>query len=58
LEETKSLEKKNEKTTAVKCNVKINGEPIKAVIDSGASVSIMTNKLRNELEILAYKKKT
>jgi hypothetical protein len=45
------LKKENEETIAVKCDVKINDEPIKAVINSGVSVSIITNKLRNELEI-------
>jgi predicted aspartyl protease len=35
----------------MRCDVKINGELIKAIIDTGASVSVITNKLRKELEI-------
>lgn len=45
------MERKGEETTAAKCNVKVNGESMKAIIDSGASVSVITNKLRKQLEI-------
>ena len=39
------------RTTAAKCYVWIKGNPIKAVLDSGAAVSIITNKLRRKLGI-------
>ena len=40
----------------MRCNVRIKEEQIKAIIDTGASVSVMTNKLRKELEIPVEKK--
>ncbi|RHZ46445.1 hypothetical protein Glove_621g43 [Diversispora epigaea] len=36
-------------TTTAKCYVRIEGNPIAAVLDSGAAVSIITNKLRRRL---------
>src|SRR5688572_10146102 len=39
------------RTTAVKCYVRIGKNPVVAVLDSGAAVSIITNKLRKKLEL-------
>jgi hypothetical protein len=36
-------------TTAARCEFHINGEPVSAVIDSGAATSIMTKKLMKKL---------
>ena len=37
------------RTTAAKCYVRIKGNPVAAVLDSGAAVSIITEKLRRQL---------
>ena len=42
-------EEDKRKTTAAKCYIRIKGNPIIAILDSGAAVSIITNKLMNKL---------
>ena len=39
----------NTRTIAVKCNLIVNGEEVKTIIDSGAATSIITNSLRRKL---------
>ena len=36
-------------TTAAKCEVQVEGEPLSVVIDSGAAASILTEKLMKRL---------
>src|SRR5688572_20674369 len=49
-EEAKHVETSSEKrTTAAKCYVRIKGNPVNAVLDSGAAVSIITKSLKNKL---------
>ena len=45
------MEVRDKEITAVKSDVIVKGKQIKAIIDTGASVSAITNRLRNELEI-------
>ena len=40
---------KERKTSAVRCRVRIKGNPVIAVLDSGAAVSIITNKLMKKI---------
>ena len=44
-------DKDDEKTTSVRCYVKIRSNPIKAIIDTGAAVSIMTRSLMKKLNL-------
>ena len=39
------------KTTAAKYCIRIKGNPVMAILDSGAAVSIMTDKLRRKLRL-------
>ena len=39
------------RTTTAKCYVRIRNNPVVAVLDSGATVSIIINKLRKKLEL-------
>jgi hypothetical protein len=39
------------KTTAVKGDVKINGRLIRAIIDTGAAISVITKALLNDLQV-------
>jgi len=41
--------KEQRKTTAAKCYIRIKGNPVVAILDSGAAVSIITNKLIKKL---------
>ena len=36
-------------TTPVKCNIKLNGKPYHAVIDSSAAISMISNQVVREL---------
>src|SRR6185295_1031263 len=40
------------RTTAAKCYIRIKKNPVVAVLDSGAAVSIITNKLRKKLKLV------
>ena len=42
-------EEDKRKTTAAKCYVRIKGNPVVAILDSGAAVSIMTRRLMDKL---------
>jgi predicted aspartyl protease len=44
-----SDEEKDVKSTAVRCYVRIKGNPVVAILDSGAAVSIITKKLMKNL---------
>ncbi|GES79038.1 ribonuclease H-like domain-containing protein [Rhizophagus clarus] len=44
-------EKPFERTQATRCDVLIEGKLVKALIDTGAGPSVMSNRLRKELEI-------
>ena len=46
LGESNNLKGQKEETIAMRCDVQVNGKQIKAIIDTGASVSIITNTLR------------
>ncbi|RGB21600.1 hypothetical protein C1646_777654 [Rhizophagus diaphanus] len=50
------IRKKKEVTTAMKTQVTINNRDIETVIDSGAAISVITEKLRKELRIPITKK--
>src|SRR6202043_1343357 len=50
-EETNYASNDNRKTSAVRCRVRIKGTPLIAVLDSGAAVSIITNKLMKKLKL-------
>lgn len=41
----------NPRTTAAHCYIRIKGNPIRAVLDSGAAVSIITKKLMDKLKL-------
>ena len=49
--ETNYLQSENDtrKTSSAKCYVRIKGNPVIAILDSGAAVSIITNKLMYKL---------
>jgi hypothetical protein len=42
-------ETRNRKTTAMRCHIRIKGNPVVAILDSGAAVSIITAKLMKKL---------
>ena len=44
-------EEDKRKTTAAKCYVRIKGNPVVAILDSGAAVSIITRKLMDKLKL-------
>ncbi|CAG8789936.1 20705_t:CDS:2, partial [Dentiscutata erythropus] len=46
---------KARKTVAIRCNVKIKGTPVIAILDSGAAMSIITNKLIKRLGLAPTK---
>jgi hypothetical protein len=48
-EETNYASNVERKTSAVRCRVRIKGNPLIAVLDSGAAVSIITNKLMKKI---------
>ena len=39
----------SKKTTAMRCHIRIRGNPVVAILDSGAAVSIITAKLMRKL---------
>ena len=45
------MENYDNKIMATRCNLEIEGNSIEAVVDSGASTNIMTQKLQELLEI-------
>jgi hypothetical protein len=47
--EAKHVETNEKRTTAAKCYVQIRQNPVVAVLDSGAAVSIITKSLKNKL---------
>jgi hypothetical protein len=51
--ETNYLQSENDsrKTSSAKCYVRIKGNPVIAILDSGAAVSIITNKLMHKLRL-------
>jgi predicted aspartyl protease len=52
LEEKKTeIENKDERMMAMKTILNIEGERVKVIIDTGAATSVITNKLRKELDI-------
>ena len=48
----------NEKTIAAKCNLQINGNEVKVIINSGAATNIITNSLRKILGLKITKPST
>ena len=42
---------KIDRITAAKCELEVNGEIIRTIIDTGAATNIITNKLRKRLNI-------
>ncbi|PKY48632.1 hypothetical protein RhiirA4_464285, partial [Rhizophagus irregularis] len=52
----REIKKIEEKTQATRCNVIVKGKVIRALVDTGAGPSTITNKLRKELNIPIIKK--
>ena len=48
-DETGSVSIVNNSLSAAKCYIRIKGNPLVAVLDSGAATSIITKKLLNKL---------
>ena len=46
-----SDEEDSRATTAVKCNIRIRGEPVHAILDSGAAVCVITKVLARKLRL-------
>jgi len=44
-----SIPEEEERTMALRCHIKIKKNPVTAIIDTGAAVSIMTHKLMKKL---------
>ncbi len=51
-EEDEESDYEEKKTIAVKCNLIINGEEVKTIIDSGAAMNIITDTLRKKLGVI------
>ena len=49
MEEANQADANNRKTSAVRCRIRIKGNPTIAVLDSGAAVSIITKRLMHKL---------
>src|SRR6266496_916435 len=51
-EEDEESDYGEKKTIAAKCNLIINGEEVKTIIDSGAAMNIITDTLRKKLGVI------